>query len=142
MNDCGPTLWATRSRRCINSATRSFSSNVGAGGVILMFEGMLVPRTARPAGLTTAKATKRASSAKITRVVFNFIDFSSYWVGSVPPRGSGWVLLTTHPLPRGGTNPTQDHLEYNELASDAEEIHYGDGAGIGAARGRVRGRGG
>jgi len=38
------------------------------------------------------------------------------WIGSVPPRGSGWVRQhlcqsplgwRTHPLPRGGTDPIQ-----------------------------------
>jgi hypothetical protein len=93
MNDCGPTLWATRSRLCINSATRSLSSKAGAGGVILMFDGTalsLVALTAM-AGLSIASDVHNASSAKITRVVFDFLIS---------------ILL----------------LEYNELASDAEEI--------------------
>jgi hypothetical protein len=41
--------------------------------VILMFDGMLVPRIARPAGLSTAKAIETANSAKNTRVAFNFL---------------------------------------------------------------------
>src|ERR1700752_877313 len=80
MNDCGPTLCATRSRLCINSARRSLSSNVGAGGGILMLDGIalsLVALTA-PAGPIIAREIHNASSAKITRVVFDFIDFSSF----------------------------------------------------------------
>jgi hypothetical protein len=76
MNDCGPTLWATRSRLCINSPTRSLSSKVGAGGVILMFDGIalsLVAVTAEPAVLSIANERQTASRAKITRVLVNFI---------------------------------------------------------------------
>src|SRR5215212_5421033 len=75
MNDCGPMLWATRSRRCFSSARRSLSANAGAGGVIRMLEGIalsflaLVARTAT-SGLSIAKHANRASSANITRVVF------------------------------------------------------------------------
>src|SRR5215213_1548676 len=75
MNEFGPMLWATRSRRCLSSATRSLSANAGAGGVIRMLEGIalsflaLVARTAT-SGLSIAKHANRASSANITRVVF------------------------------------------------------------------------
>src|SRR5215212_7193262 len=75
MNDCGPMLWATRSRRCFSSARRSLSANAGAGGVMRMLEGIalsfqaLVARTAT-SGLSIAKHANRASSANITRVVF------------------------------------------------------------------------
>src|ERR1044072_1832503 len=73
MNDCGPMLWATRSRRCFSSAIRSLSSNAGAGGAMRMLDGMAVPLVALTAtltGLSMAKHANRASSANIARVVF------------------------------------------------------------------------
>src|SRR5205085_3210604 len=66
MNDCGPTLWATRSRRCINSATRSLSSNTGAGGVSLMFEAAGLSLFA-PAELTNAITAQITNNTNATR---------------------------------------------------------------------------
>src|SRR6185436_2455359 len=77
MNDCGPMLLATRSRRCINSATRSLSSKTGAGGVSLMFDGMgisPVARTATRNGLSSATQTQTANRANATRILFDFIS--------------------------------------------------------------------
>jgi hypothetical protein len=65
-------LLLTRSRRCINSPTLSFSSNAGAGGVNLMFDGGAVTLIATPAGLSIATTAQTANSAKITRAPFNF----------------------------------------------------------------------
>src|SRR6185369_17168111 len=76
MNDCGPMLLATRSRRCINSATRSLSSKTGAGGVSLMFDGTgisLPARTATPNGLSSATHTQTANRANATRILFDFV---------------------------------------------------------------------
>src|SRR5215204_2443245 len=94
-------LWATRSRRCFSSATRSLSSNAGAGGVILMLDGIALSffaRTATPTGLSMARHANRASSANTTRVVF-FIsvllkfsrkDFYVPFVAKVLVLAPGW----------------------------------------------------
>jgi hypothetical protein len=74
MNDCGLMLFATRSRRWTNSATLSLSSNTGAGGVILMFDGAavsLVARTATP--LSSVAQTQTANRANATRIQFGFL---------------------------------------------------------------------
>src|SRR5215217_6703475 len=80
MNDCGPTLLATRSRRWINSATLSLSSKTGAGGVSLMFDGTgvsLPARTAVPNGLSSAAHTQTANRANATRILIDFVILSS-----------------------------------------------------------------
>src|ERR1051326_5006397 len=76
MNDCGPMLLATRSRRCANSATLSLSSKTGAGGVSLMFDGAavsLVARTATPTEVSSARQTQTANRANATRILFDFL---------------------------------------------------------------------
>src|SRR5687767_10133305 len=76
--DCGPMLWATRSLRCINSATLSLLSKTGAGGVMRMFGATglsfpaLVARTATSAGASIANKAQIASNTKPTRVFFDF----------------------------------------------------------------------
>src|SRR5215213_6222431 len=66
------------------------------------------------------------------------------WIGSVPPRGSGWVndryvkfLLfesewLTHPLPRGGTDPVQVRL----LTFEASRVEAPTARKIGAPTAR------
>jgi len=78
MSDCGPALWATRSRRCFNSAIRSLSSNTGGGGVSLMLAATglsAFARTETSAGLSIANAAKKASAKKAARVVLEFLIY-------------------------------------------------------------------
>src|ERR1044072_3447350 len=59
-------LWATRSRRCFSSATRSLSSNAGAGGVMRILDGMALSFPARtPTELSIARHATSANSANV-----------------------------------------------------------------------------
>src|SRR5690242_7106765 len=97
MNDCGPIVCATRSRRCINSATRSLSSKTGAGGVMRMFAGTggsALSRTAKLAGPNTATSAHTDRKAKDTRIGFVFV----IWVLLEATR----LKLVDYGVPGGG----------------------------------------
>src|SRR5215213_4223485 len=127
-SDCGPTLWATRSRRCFSSATRSLSLNVGAGGVIRMLDGMalsFLARTTTPTGLSMAKHASTTSSANVTRVVF-FISFS-------------WNLVNLENLVILSNIQRRAKTGLQDFQDDKIKNIYGVGVGAGVARRRGRG---